>query len=522
MLRRTVLQGLGAGAIAGAVAPGAWAQGTGRWLRLESPNFVAFTSIDEQKSRQEVASLEAFDAVLSKLMPRSQRSPMKLNVYIAGRTADIQDAWGPGYDFDVGGFYNARVEEVRAVSLALPGAERQREMPRHGRAMDARTLLFHEYAHHYILSNNNVGYPAWYNEGFAEFTSTVEFNDKGANLGKAASNRAQWLVLGDWLPIEKFLRQDVRAGEEVAQFYAQSWLAAHYLFEKQERAAGFEKYLAALQAGGDIIGAFQPAFGITIGDFDKELRAYRKSGLGSWTVPGIKPDGANITVQRLSASADDLMMPATLLRSLPPRSRAESAIAKVREQAKKYPGDVFAMKTAALAEVWYGDLPAARKQIDAIVARDVKDAEAQHLSGICDLRLARQAKDTALLKRAQNAFGRAHQLDNTRASSMYRYVECGFGIVGSIDAHLLDVLLSTYQMAPQIRPIAETTAQALMQNQRMDEAVRLLRPLSADPHSMAGAFRAKDLLDAIASNKPVKLRFAGMALVDTDLDEDDA
>lgn len=515
MLRRSVLLGMGA-ASGLSLAPPALAQnGTGRWIRLESQNFVAFSSADEQKSRQEVANLEAFDAVLSRLIPRSRRSAMKLNIYIAGRTADFKDAWGPHFDADAAGFYTRRIEEVRAVSLAAPPApgaqQRQRDMPRNARAFDSRLILFHEYAHHYIMSNGRFAYPSWYNEGFAEFTSTVEFSDKGADLGKVAQERARWLAAGDWLDIERFLARDDLTPDERAMFYAQAWLAAHYLFERQDRAEGFEKYINALHDGGDAIGAFQPAFGITPAEFDKELQAYKKKGLRSWTLPGIKPDTANIAVTRLGASVDDIIMPLSYVRTLPGKEDAADAVARIREMAKKYPDDVYALRANALTEVWYGDLAEARKQLDALVARDASNAETQHLSGICDLRMARAAKDAAMFKRAQSAFGRAHRLDSTRAPSMYRYVESGLGALGTIDGHLLDVLVGAYQLAPHVQPIAETTAHALIQHRRFDEAVHVLRPLIANPHSEQGVARARDLLAAVKAGEPAVFTFSGAA-----------
>ena len=148
-------------------------------------------------------------------------------------------------------------------------------------------ILFHEYAHHVARTDSTVVFPPWYQEGFAEFLSTAEFTDTTANIGKFTTNRASWLANGSWLDIQTFLGglPDVTTSDVVAQFYAQAWLATHYLFGEKTRAAGFNKYCAALQNGGDPITAFEPAFGVTPAAFDKELRDYKRKPINSWQFP---------------------------------------------------------------------------------------------------------------------------------------------------------------------------------------------------------------------------------------------
>lgn len=515
MRRRTLLKGIGGTAVLLA-APRAWAQSDqGRWLRFESANFIYFSTADEAKARTEVAALEGFHALLDRLMPRSQRSALKLTVYDTTTQRELETA-SPGADETVLGFYQPRIEHIRAVTSSRKDMERQRDVPRHARAMDARTVLFHEYAHHHMRANNRLAYPAWYTEGFAEFLSTVEFTDKGADIGKVTVNRATWIIHGDWLPIEPFLTKhpaQLKSGEEVAQFYAQSWMAAHYLFSTPERARGFDKYTAALLQGGDLLGAFEPAFGITPEQFDKELRDYKRQPIRFWTLGESKPDGSTIKVQRLGKSADELLLSMSFLRGLPPREEAKDAIARVLDEAKKRPSDLYALQCKALSEVWYGDLAEARTQLDALLPLDASNAEVHHLSGLCDLRAGRKLGDEALLQKAQNAFGRAHQLDDTRPQTMYRYVESGLALTG-MDDHLLDVLVGAYLLAPQVDPIALTTAQALIERGRHDEAIAVLRPLTAEFHGDGMARLARELTDTALAKEQTRFSFFGAAVMD--------
>ncbi len=514
MRRRTVLQGMAAAAGVSLVPSARGETKPGRWLRLESPNFIVYTTEWDVRSRNELIALERFNSLLSRLMPRGDQTERpKLTIYVLGSRRDF-DVGSPGLSTDVVGFYLAGLEQTRAVSLAGAGRERQRDMPRNVRAMDSRVILFHEYAHHFSRANVRISYPAWYQEGFAEFLSTAEFEDNACRLGKFTSNRAGWLAYGDWMPIEKFLSASPweMSGEENAQFYAQSWLAAHYLFYTPERAKAFTRYCAALQSGGDPVDAFEPAFGISPAAFDKEIRDYKSTPLSILVLKDYAAGvDASITMTKLEPVYDSLLMPASYLRSLPPAEEAKAAVAAIRAGVKKYPADPFANHTAALAEVWYGDLNVARSQLDALVAADAQSAEALHLSGLCDLRMGYAADDAELIKKARKSFAAVQKLDPTRAISLFRYVEAYLNETNEVTPHLLDVLVAAYNRAPQVDEIALVTAQALMVHDRFEEAGYILQPMVGDIHSRGKSRVATMLLETARAAKAQYFSFFGSA-----------
>jgi tetratricopeptide (TPR) repeat protein len=385
-------------------------------------------------------------------------------------------------------------------------------------------VLLHEYAHHYIIANIRVAYPAWYNEGVAEFLSTADFVEEGVWIGKFTNVRAAWLFAPTWLNINTLLTANPGelSDEKNAQFYAQSWLAVHYLFRRPERAAGFDKYIQALHEGGDPIRSFEPAFGITPQAFDKELRDYKSKPLQANRVPGFSASlRLDAKVERLPATADDLLMPVSHLRSAPGRKYAGGSLNTIRAQHKKLPGDPFTIRARALGEIWYGDLDEARKLLDNLLVAEPQNAETQHLSGLCHLRMAYAAKDPALFVKARTGFTTAHKIDSTRASSLYRYIECGLNESGGVFGdHYADVMVMTYRLAPQVGPYAYGLANALMQQKRFAEAIKVLRPFAANSHASAKAKgRVGALMDAAKAEKELKIAWASPA-ADTD-DEDE-
>jgi hypothetical protein len=283
--------------------------------------------------------------------------------------------------------------------------------------------------------------------------------------------------------IEKFLRGRDLSGMQVYMFYAQAWLATHLLFNRPERAAGFDRYCKALEGGGDPIDAFKPAFGITPQEFEQELRRYRYSGIQILHLPDDKTDyAASIVTQRLSAAADDLLMPMSHLQVVPSRQHAWENVGRVRQAAAKHADDPFAQLALAHVETWYGETSEARRWVDALLAASANNAEAYHLSGVCDLLAAERTDDPDLYERARGAFAKAHKLDGTRFASLFRYVECDLAIEHQMTDHMLDVLLTAYKLAPQIDNLALLTAQALMQHEHWNEAIHILLPLGSAAH----------------------------------------
>jgi hypothetical protein len=488
-----------------ALAPLAGAQTVrqGRWLRLETANFVVYSAASEARTREEIAAVEGFHALLSKIIPRKQPSTLKLPIYMTGNDEDFRDV-APWADRDVMGFVHYSAEQILAVSSLHKNVERQRDMQKNVRAMDARTVLLHEYAHHYIMANNRVTYPSWYNEGIAEFLSTADFVEDGVLVGKFTAARATWLANAPWLNITIFLTANPNelSNEKQGQFYAQAWLAAHYLFQAPERAEGFDRYITALHDGADPMAAFEPAFGITAQAFDKELRDYKNKPLKFGKVAGITANASiEMKGERLPVAADNLLMPLANVSCARPTRYAMGSVAAIRNQPRKLEADPFAIRARATAEIWYGDLGEARKLLDRLLVTDTQNAETQHLSGLCDLRAAYRTKDAALFKKARGAFASAQKIDATRANSLFRYVECGVQEAGGrFDDHFADVAFMTYRLAPQVDGYAQALALALIQQKRFADAVLVLRPQIADSHDSNKAL-PQALMEAAKAEK---------------------
>lgn len=241
------------------------------WLRAESPGFIVYSTSSEDRVRRVAEDLERFDALLRALTGApAERSPTKLELFLFNGPGQLQEAGGHS-GTSVRGFYSARPDLIGAYAIY-----------RDRGGLEAQDVLFHEYAHHFMYHYFANVYPGWYIEGFAEFVSTAAFEDDRLVLGRAMQSRAMWLFREAWLPFDRFLIRDLDGGRDVGSFYAMSWLFTHYLVMTSGGMERMQNYFVALRLGNDPIEAFEPAFGMTPDEMERELRRYARGDPPPW------------------------------------------------------------------------------------------------------------------------------------------------------------------------------------------------------------------------------------------------
>ncbi len=146
----------------------------GRWTRAETPHFVVYSDLGN-RVRDSALELEHFDAWLRFLLNVHTEPANKLDVYLFGAENGLSEVW-PGVGSDVRGFYEATPEQTAAFALYRTSG------------FGDQTVLFHEYAHHFMLQYFAGAYPKWFVEGFAEFVSTTTFDHNDAYWDPAIPN----------------------------------------------------------------------------------------------------------------------------------------------------------------------------------------------------------------------------------------------------------------------------------------------------------------------------------------------
>lgn len=485
-------------------SPDASAQG--RWLRAESPHFIVYADGNEAQLRDAVQRLEAFDATLRHLLaPPDDDNVRKLEVYLFRTQENLSDAMGVNNAFGIGGFYSASPGFVGAIALQNFGRPDLRAF--------AGEVLFHEYAHHFMLSHYSAAYPAWFVEGFAEFVGTTEITDTEVRVG-AASRFRDGILNYDWPRAERFLNPGERGS--VVGIYGVGWLATHYLINTPERMQGFGRYLTAFQSGEDPVESFQPAFGISFEEFQAELRRYRGRGLGGFVFPRVPTADGDIIVTRLPEAADDLLPYTVQLRRTDPDEisdresdgdrarRIRNLITDTTRIGARHPNDPYAVRAVARAELLRNNASTARALLEPVLAANPDDVEALYLMGlsyITEARAGDPASFTTTAAQGRRYFARVFRIDPQHVPTLYRYSETYWEEPGPMPDARLDVLTQAHLLAPQAMRIRVRLGMELMEAGDFDHAVPVLAPAAYSPHRYPLTRQARVLLEAAQRNE---------------------
>ena len=418
----------------------------------------------------------------------SQATVARLDIYLVSDHSDLEKVL-PGLDRNVVGFYKAG--PGGRFALATWDA-RDRDQARH--------VLQHEYAHHFMQQYFTYPYPTWFTEGFAEYFATATAQGETIQLGAAAPVRVASLENRPWITIDTLLapRSGQAAGEMV---YAQGWLLTHYLLRDPVRAEQLQTYFSALRGGQAEPEAFAAAFKTDKPTLQRQLTSYARSGM-TYTIIPIKPLApADMTVTALSPAAKDLLLPSLRLmqgRHGETDDQAAAILATITKSAAKYPGDPLAIRTQAHAEQVFGDPATAVATLKgADIVKD--DPYSQYLLGVSYLSVARRdpGQKAGATADAKKAFARAVKLDPSFYPALYRYART----LPPESETVIDVLVQAHLLAPQVEQIRIDAVLALLRKGEYDTAGALIVPLARSPHMNLNVAAAQVLAESATAHE---------------------
>jgi Flp pilus assembly protein TadD len=457
------------------------------WRRAESRNFVVYSEGSEDRLRQQVVLLEDFAAVLRRLSRVADDAPGgKLRVYIVRGREELRQVARVGSS--IGGFYSAAPTGIAAFVDASAG----------GDMAGPNQILFHEYAHHFMMQYYDSAFPAWFVEGFAEYMSTAAFTDRHVELGRPSRMRAGWVsATGEWLPMQQILFQPAEGRRiDGAGFYAQSWLLTHYLLNDPARYARFTRYVQALGRHEDPRHAFEASFGFGAEEMHRRLLRYASGSIYYRRMERASiAQAPQITITRLPASAEWLLLAQAGMQT--GREPSEAQLVRIRREAARL-GDPFAKRVLAEAETMHGDRAIAQRLLDELLAISPNDVELLYLRGMVHVVAAREADAEARaaeFRRARIWFSRAHLLDQDHFLTLYRYAQSFAGEPEFASENNLNVLLLAHQLAPQIAEIRMNAASLLLMRGEFEHAEALLLPLASTAHSGRLAEAARTMIE---------------------------
>lgn len=255
------------------------AEGVDGWIKIRSRNFLLVGNASELEIRLVATRLEQFRAVFTRLLIASKHSESVVPTIVFVFRDDF--AYRPfeplyqGRPSEVAGYFQAS-PDVNYITLS---ADQQ-----HARSADA--LASHEYVH-LLVKNSFERAPLWFNEGLAEFYSTLEITggNRKVRLGKPLKNRLLTLRRRELLPLSTLF--DVNDASPFYNepgkreiFYAQSWAFVHYLLNGHDglRRPQLLRYLVLVGSGQEHSESFQQAFQTDAATLESEFRQYVRRG----------------------------------------------------------------------------------------------------------------------------------------------------------------------------------------------------------------------------------------------------
>ena len=282
------------------------------WLQIHSAHFDIITDAGEKRGREVAVRLEQMRRVFGGLIMRDKlKLPEPVEVLALKSDADYERV-SPLHNRtainDPGFFISGEDKQVIVLDLF---------------AVEPWRAVAHPFAH-MLLDGNYPPTPAWFDEGLAEYFSSIQVNNKTVDLGNdpELNNKYAEDLLGNiadvrhppksftellsgplWLNMPDFLTMRLNSpeyheGTHHTLFYAQSWIMVHYLLAKQmmSQAGTYFGLVEVKKLPPEQ--AVQQAFGMNTDQLEKALKDY----FHSLTPLFVAQDNADAAVQ----SDDDI------------------------------------------------------------------------------------------------------------------------------------------------------------------------------------------------------------------------
>ena len=458
----------------------------GAWQKAESKHFVVYSDNSPAKVREFTTRLEKFDKAIRvwHQAPEDVRGDSaRVTVFVVSDMGAIQKLAGSR---EVAGFYSPRAGRSVAFVPSSSG-----EGADYG--MRPQAILFHEYTHHWMLTNwTDAAFPPWYVEGAAELHATAEFRNGGVTFGAPPLYRGYTVDKYSLLPAETLLRANPGklSGLSRDALYSRGWLLTDYVTFDPERRKQFIAYLSAINAGKSGEEAAEALGGA--GSLDYKLNAYLRKISAHYpyfTAPEAQLAIGDIKIRPLTP-AEAAVMPAYIASNRGVSATSAPQIAALaRAAAARFPNDAFVQNEAAEAEydVCSTDRKAdarcfaqAEAAADRAIALDPRSVHAMIYKGMAQELAARRAKVTEPAKWAaiRRLYLAANKANPDAPEPLLLFYTSFNAAQQTPSASAEGGMLYTYQLAPYDPDVRLNAARVLLHQIKPAEARVALAPVA--------------------------------------------
>lgn len=451
-----------------------------QWIEVQSPHFSVVTDAGEKRGRETAMRFEQMRAVFGALLSQAKINiPIPLQI-VAFRNSKEFRQFSPlwkGKPVDLAGLFQSG--EDRCFIMLDMSVE------------NPWSVVFHEYAHQLMSGMLTAPVDPWFEEGFAEYFSSIEVDSKEARVGKIPEYQYQVLQQNGMMKIADLFRVRQNSstynenGDHRSVFYAESGMVVHYLYDNAMVLKLSNYFVLKIDRNVPVEDAIQQSFGMSAAQFDKVLRDYARAGRYKYYPMPNPPNiiSKDYSVKPLSPADSSAVLADIHLHSFDYRDKA---IGEFQEILKAEPNHAAASRGLGYAYLQKRDFTQAAEYFKRAAQADSKDPRVHYY--------------WALLMSREGAFSnRADLPDMTRELETAITLDPEFAdsysllafaqSYGGDPAKGLITMQKAVSLSPRNENYQYNLAQIYLNNQKADEAIAILRTLqkSGDPQVAARA-----------------------------------
>ncbi|MBI1180948.1 MAG: tetratricopeptide repeat protein [Alphaproteobacteria bacterium] len=389
------------------------------WQEIRSEHFRIFTNGDVDVVRDLAGDLENFRRIFMLMTGKTNvDSPVPFTIIAVVNRNEFDEFFAQPF---VAGVFGGNLLGSHAViDLST------RRPDRNGKPVLAADLIIkHEYVHFLLRTTSRIRYPLWYEEGFAEFLSTAEYDHGDVMVGMPVVDRHISLSSDFGLSSMDHLLASTHADRQVRTdiLYAQGWLLVHHLMTTPDLLAKFVDYLKRFDETGDSVASFRAVYGDKTDEIQHDLVREARRGRYHYITLTPKTPFPEPKVSVHPVSQTEIRL--QIAEALPVFGRDDERLQKVRELYERVlagePDNARAIAGLAHLLLRKGDLDAAAAML-ARLPEQTEDESALTARG--DLALAQavwRALDPSLLQRARECYMAVLRRNNQSAEAFFSY-----------------------------------------------------------------------------------------------------
>jgi Flp pilus assembly protein TadD len=483
-----------------------------QWVEVDSSHFSVATDGGEKRARDVAQRFEQMRTAFGVLFKKLSVNTAPLEI-IAFRNAKELRQFAPiygGKPIDVAGFF------LGNGGRGGPGANEERQYIALDLSQeDSWGTVFHEYAH-LLINSNFPPSPVWFDEGFAEYCSSLKMDKKEIVIGLVKPELPELLSQSRWLKLVDLFSvshdsQIYNRDDRRSVFYAQSWLTVHFFMTKNM----LKQMSVYIQMTEDqhvaVPEAIRRSFGMEPEALEKMIENYFRGGAMHFTAP--TPPGIP-AVQFSSRPLNDLEIK-SVMADLDYHSRdyRQRGITEFQEILARQPDNVVANRGLGYEAMQKNDWDKAGEHFKRAAAQNVKDPQVHYLLAMMMSRKGMSSGNRDNLDVIQKELKTAIALEPNYADA-YNLLGMTLSFAGE-KQDAIDALKKAISLSPRNPRYSGNLASAYLQAQDFDHAIPLLKELQTSSETGIATMAAQQLQQVEAYQSALNRRSTQSGTIET-------